>query len=501
MARNRLRTSGEAPVRELKTYVDHQFVGTLREDNNLWVFEYDPAWSAHPQSFDLSPALPRDVAEHRDGGSVRPVQWYFDNLLPEEDLRRIVAKDANIKDSEDAFALLEYLGAESAGSLTLLPPGVALPEQRALRPLSFDELTKRIEDLPRDSLQKEAPKRMSIAGAQHKLLVVLKEQDKQADLYEPVGAVASTHILKPDHPHQETYPASTFLEWLTMRLARAATLSIPRVTLLNVPRPVYLIERFDRVTDAAALRPESGDAPPSTRRLHAIDACQLLNKSRLFKHSGATVEALREVCEQMGDTLTAPLRLFRWLVFNLLVANDDCHLKNLSFLVGPEGISLAPHYDLLATGVYHSRAIAGSDGRWPDVEMAVRLSPEIRNFKDVTPDAVMAAAATLGVPDPVATRAVRDICNRVFRAFDRIYAEHYPAEPGLLSKSASLVAVSDAELTTLEDSHDEGEQDEGPTLGVRTEAQLGLERRILRILRYVILPQMRARLPNQVDIR
>ena len=281
-----------------------------------------------------------------------------------------------------------------------------------------------------------------------------------------------------------------------MRLARAATLSIPRVTLLNVPRPVYLIERFDRVTDAAALRPESGDVPPSTRRLHAIDACQLLNKSRLFKHSGATIEALREVCEQMGDTLTAPLRLFRWLVFNLLVANDDCHLKNLSFLVGPEGMSLAPHYDLLATGVYHSRAIAGSDGRWPDVEMAVRLSPEIRNFKEVTPEAVMAAAATLGVPEPVATRAVRDISNRVFRAFDRIYAEHYPAEPGLLSKSASLVAVSDAELTTLEDSHDEGEQDEGPTLGVRTEAQLGLERRILRILRYVILPQMRARLPN-----
>jgi HipA-like protein len=67
-------------------YVDHQFVGTLREDNNLWVFEYDPAWSAHPQGFDLSPALPRDVAKHRDGGSVRPVQWYFDNLLPEEDL-------------------------------------------------------------------------------------------------------------------------------------------------------------------------------------------------------------------------------------------------------------------------------------------------------------------------------------------------------------------------------------------------------------------------------
>jgi serine/threonine-protein kinase HipA len=484
------------PVRELKTYVDHQFVGTLREDNNLWVFEYDPAWSAHPHGFDLSPALARSVAEHRDGSSVRPVQWYFDNLLPEEDLRRIVAKDAGIKDSEDAFALLEYLGAESAGSLTLLPPGVELPEQRALRPLSYQELNKRIEDLPRASLQKEAPKRMSVAGAQHKLLVVLKEDYKRADLYEPVGAVASTHLLKPDHPRHDTYPASTFLEWLTMSLAKAANLAIPRVTLLNVPRPVYLIERFDRLTDTDSLQPETRETPPSTRRLHAIDACQLLNKSRLFKHSGASVEALREVCEQMGDTLTAPLRLFRWLIFNLLVGNDDCHLKNLSFLVGPDGISLAPHYDLLATGVYHSRALAGNDGRWPDVELAVRLSPEVRTFQAVTPEAILTAAATLGVPAPVALRAVRDVCNRVFKAFDRLYAEHYPDEPGLLSKSKSTPPDSRSEVEALDDSQDDEDQYEALALGVRDGAQLALERRILRILRYIVLPEMRARLPS-----
>jgi hypothetical protein len=85
------------------------------------------------------------------------------------------------KDSEGAFALLEYQGAESAGSLTLLPTGVDLPEQRALRPLSVERLNKRIEDLPRAPLQKEAPKRMSVASAQHKLLVVLKEDNKTAD--------------------------------------------------------------------------------------------------------------------------------------------------------------------------------------------------------------------------------------------------------------------------------------------------------------------------------
>jgi hypothetical protein len=49
---------------------------------------------------------------------MRPVQWYFDNLLPEEELRRVAATDAGLKDQDDAFALLQYLGAEPAGSLS-----------------------------------------------------------------------------------------------------------------------------------------------------------------------------------------------------------------------------------------------------------------------------------------------------------------------------------------------------------------------------------------------
>jgi len=37
-------------------------------------------------------------------------------------MREAVSKEANIH-GDDAFALLEYLGAGSAGSLVLLPPG------------------------------------------------------------------------------------------------------------------------------------------------------------------------------------------------------------------------------------------------------------------------------------------------------------------------------------------------------------------------------------------
>jgi serine/threonine-protein kinase HipA len=101
---------------------------------------------------------------------MRPVQWYFDNLLPEEKLREQIALDARLRDKDDAFALLEYLGAESAGALILLPPGQSPERHAALKPLTNSELSRRISNLPTNTLTKEAPKRMSLAGAQHKLL-------------------------------------------------------------------------------------------------------------------------------------------------------------------------------------------------------------------------------------------------------------------------------------------------------------------------------------------
>ena len=406
-------------MRRLQVYIDQTLVGTLSEGNNLWVFEYDPAWADLDRSFNLSPALPRSVLRHEDGSTVRPVQWYFDNLLPEEILRETVAKEAGIRDHDDAFALLTYLGAESAGSLTLLAPGVALPDEIALSELTDEALSHRIRNIPRQTLSKGAPKRMSLAGAQHKMLVVAKGDA----LFEPVGATPSTYILKPDHPDTATYPASAFNEFFTMRLARAARLKIPEVRMRYVPEPVYLIERFDRLVDKKSLRTAKALTAPMVGRLHIIDACQLLNKARTFKHSGATLDALVQVIDKTTNKIATRNGLFRWLVFNIVVGNDDCHLKNLSFHVGPDGIELARHYDLLCTGAYHTKTFADEDGMWNQVPMAFPL-PDAKTFGDVTLSSVLAAAKQLGLPEPVARRIVREVSTRVKKEFERIVAEH-----------------------------------------------------------------------------
>ena len=45
-------------------------------------------------------------------------------------------------------------------------------------------------------------------------------------------------------------------------------------------------------------------------------------------------------------------QLLKWLIYNLVIGNNDSHSKNLAFLQTQEGIRLAPFYDLLSTSVY-----------------------------------------------------------------------------------------------------------------------------------------------------
>ncbi|MCF8157485.1 MAG: HipA domain-containing protein [Rhodoferax sp.] len=442
-------------MRSLNVYVDNRLVGQLFEGDDLWRFEYDISWIEATDSFDLGPGLPRKILKHADGGSMRPVQWFFDNLLPEELLRQAVSKEAGIK-GEDAFALLQYLGAESAGSLTLLPPGESLPQANALRDLPNEKLSARIAKLPRTTLTADAPKRMSLAGAQHKLLVVYRN----GLLYEPEGATPSTHILKPNHPDTEAYPASVVNEYLTMRLARAVGLPVPEVHMFYVPEPVYVIQRFDRVVVDA----NSSDTEPAmnVQRKHLIDACQLLNKSRTFKHSGASIEALNHVIEATTNKASTRLLLFRWLVFNIAVANDDCHLKNLSFFVSAEGVQLAPHYDLLATSAYYTRAFAVEKATWANVRMAIPLG-KVLFFSDVTVQLVVDAAQELGVPEVIARRILKEVTTRLPEALAR-------------------------EISEIRKRHAEAQQ--------AARVFVGAEDRLLRVFEHIVLKEMLERLGN-----
>ena len=390
--------------RSLCASIDQAEVGTLQEVGGLWSFQYAKAWLDYPLGFPLSPHLPMVAEPLLDGASRRPVQWYFDNLLPEEGQRALLAGDARLE-AADAFGLLAWYGAESAGSVTLLSPDAAPQVAEPLRPLPDDALEARIRQLPKAPLTHAAIKRMSLAGAQHKLAVVLQG----GALFEPAGATPSTHILKPDHPDDD-YPHSVINEWFVMRLARRLGLDVPDVHRRYVPSPVYLIDRFDRIPDAQGWQ-----------RRHAIDACQLLGLDRSFKYSQGSIESLAALANACRSPAVARSRLFGWLMFNVLVGNSDAHLKNLSFLVSHEGVQLAPFYDLLSVATYDTPAF-GKKG-WPVQTQLAWPILGVRHFSDISRTLLLEAGASLNLAKGTAERLLENLRSRAVPEAEALYAE------------------------------------------------------------------------------
>lgn len=419
-------------ARTLRASINQADVGSLHEVAGLWSFQYAPGWLVHPKAFALSPHLPLTADPVLDGASRRPVQWYFDNLLPEEGQRTLLAADADI-DAADAFGLLAWYGSESAGSLTLLAPEIAPQTHESLRPLTDAALEARIRRLPRAPLTQAALKRMSLAGAQHKLAVVLHE----GTLYEPAGAGPSTQILKPDHP-DEDYPHSVINEWFVMRLAKSLGLDVPQVHRRYVPSPVYLTDRFDRVLD---------DHDQQWQRRHVIDACQLLGFDRSFKYSQGSIDTLAALAQACRGPAVARSRLFGWLVFNVLVGNTDAHLKNLSFLVSHEGIQLAPFYDLLSVAVYDTPAFDKKG--WPASTRLAWPILGVRHFSDIDRKLLLEAGAALHLTRSTADRVLESLRRRALVQAESLYAEVQAENAALVLARPELSATCAGEARCL----------------------------------------------------
>ena len=345
----------------LAVWVEGVLMGELSTAKDVWRFGYADSWLNAPDRFVLSPRFKLERAVVEDSAEERPTQWFFDNLLSEGGVRHALAQYAKLNE-HDSFGLLSRFGEESAGALTLLPPSAPFPEHGEYIALPVERLRKLIAELPEmPLLAVEGEAKMSLAGAQHKMGV--RYADGAFAL--PNGA-ASSHILKPDNARPQKYPFCPANEHFCMRLAYAAGLPVPNTWLLHLPEPVYVVERYDR---RAA---DNGHI----RRLHQNDLCQLLNKWPGYKYEsqgGATFEEAYRALDGLRQPAVARERVLRWFLFNYLIGNSDAHAKNLSFMVGPDGLELASFYDLLCVKVYGDDSMAmtvGSQARygWVDTD-------------------------------------------------------------------------------------------------------------------------------------
>ena len=132
------------------------------------------------------------------------------------------------------------------------------------------------------------------------------------------------------------------VEYATLLLAREAGLNVPptRLEHIGANRPVMLIERFDRVPQ-----------PNGYTRRHFISALTLL--ARHETESPYTSYAqIAEAIATNGAAKTIKqdqAELFGRMVFNILVHNNDDHLRNHGFIWSgaANGWQLSPLYDVV----------------------------------------------------------------------------------------------------------------------------------------------------------
>lgn len=315
-----------------------QRIGTLsRGDRGSIRFAYDPAWLNHAQAFPLDPALDllpgeffphhsnfgvfmdscpdrwgqtlmkrREVLDARDQG--RPPRtlgpWEF--LLGVQDCTRMGALRFS-QIGEEIFLAHEALSA---------PPVTRIAELQAIA-LEISKKRQDNSDKLRNWLKVLVAPGSSLGGARPK-----------ANLTEDDGQLWIAKFPAAD----DDYDVALW-EKLLHDLARQAGIDLPpsRCAALGDGYHTFLVQRFDRSRDQ--------------RRFFA-------SAMTMLGHTDSEDASYLELAEFLAtygepDHIAADLeQLFRRVVFNVVTANRDDHLRNHGFIRTPSGWRLAPAFDI-----------------------------------------------------------------------------------------------------------------------------------------------------------
>ncbi|MFC1628686.1 HipA domain-containing protein [Gemmatimonadota bacterium] len=173
--------------------------------------------------------------------------------------------------------------------------------------------------------------KISIQGVQPKLSARLSIADDAFTLVDSGGR----YILKPQHAD---YPELPENEDLSMRLAAAVGIETPLHGLLySVDSSLtYFIRRFDRRSQKDKLATQ--------------DFATLSDRDRETKYR-FSVERLFDLLNYCTFPAIETAELFKRLLFNYLIGNEDMHLKNWALITVDGKTTLSPAYDYLSTAV------------------------------------------------------------------------------------------------------------------------------------------------------
>ena len=359
---------------------------------------------------------------------------WFDGLLPEGSQRQAAEQRHRI-DSGDTFGLLEAIGWECAGAVSVMPPGREPDSGRYVAMTEGQALT-RIDAAPGIIAEIDMSVRLSLGGAQDKLLW-RRDGDGWAL---PIDGASSTHILKPEPQH---WLGLAVAEAWSLAAASAATVTA-EAELLDASghRPTIVVTRYDRI-----------ECNGTIERAHQEDLCQLLGLSPNAKyayggakphHDDPSLARLAKLLvRRADDPATELVRLLEQTVVNMALGNADAHAKNHSVLHVAGTATLSPLYDVSPTIAFLPEQHTAS----------LRIDGKAR-MDGITRTHLAREAVAWGMPEPIARRTTDVTLERLRAGMDAADARY----PGLPTPIREHVRRSFDRLATSELDQDETRQ-------------------------------------------
>jgi len=371
-------------------------------------FQYDVAWLQSEEARPLSLSLPMSLDQGVIKG--RPVECYFDNLLPDSEQIRKRIQTRFHTGSGSTFELLAAIGRDCVGAVQLLAPDEEPKDTHTINATPLNEAGVEralIAIVATPSFATDSANddfRISIGGAQEKTAFLYH----QGQWCRPQGSTPTTHIFKLPlgliGGMQADMSASVENEWLCARILQAYGLPIANCEIGRFgSQKVLVVERFDRQLHS------SGNY---WLRLVQEDFCQATGTHSSMKYENDGGPGLINIARILRTSVSRDADLTNLLKAQILfwmLAATDGHAKNFSIRILSQGrLQLTPLYDVLS--IWPIMGKGSNKISWHNAKLAMSVRGKNKHYllKSIQRRHFNATARQFGL-DETAEPVIRDI--------------------------------------------------------------------------------------------
>ena len=298
--------------------------GLIKASGDIYQFRYAKSYLSNPLSIPLSPfELPLQAATFTPTG-LNKIHSCLRDAAPDAWGRRVINNQFNILEASELYYMLNS-GSNRIGGLDFQFSSSSY-EPRNDNHIELKELMSAAEyveknlQLPK-ALQFALLHGTSIGGARPKALL-----DSTKRKLEYIAKFSSTtdiyNIIK--------------AEYIGMRLAKLAGINVANVSMTSVlKKDVLLVERFDRLIINNR----------KTRKL-MLSALSILSLNELEARYASYVDFADIIRQKFSFPQKNLEELFKRLVFNVLIGNNDDHARNHAAFWDGKHLTLTPAYDI-----------------------------------------------------------------------------------------------------------------------------------------------------------